>query len=64
MTDIGDTYHEYNGRKSSGDHNGPDSQYKATAGGGDAEESYGDTALDSDGTGGVEELGDEVQTLN
>ena len=63
MTDIGDTDHEYDGGKGSGDHDTPDSPHKTTAGIGDTEESYGDAALDGDGAGGVEELGDEEELL-
>ena len=63
MTDIGDTNHEYDGGKGSGDHDAPDSPHKATAGIGDTDESYGDAALDDDGAGGVEELGDEEELL-
>ena len=63
MTDIGDTDYENDGRKGSGDHDTPDSPHKATVGVGDTEESYSDAALDGDGAGGVEELGDEEELL-
>lgn len=61
MTDIGDTDYEYDSGKGSGDHDAPDSPHKATARVGDTEESYGDAALDGDGAGGVEELGNEEE---
>lgn len=63
MADIGHTDYEYDGGNGSGDHDAPETPYESKIRIGDAEECYGNTTLDEDGAGGVEEFGDEKELL-
>lgn len=61
MADIGNTYHEYDGRKGSGSHDAVYRPRKSTTRISDTDESDGDAAFDNNGSGSVEKLSDEEE---
>jgi hypothetical protein len=57
MANIGDSNYENDGRNERGNHDGPDSPHKLTAGICNTEQSDSNTALDCNRAGGIEKFG-------